>query len=136
MANFQAAGVEFEEEVFGELNIKRASREDDLFKGIDFRSNGLPVDLTYNFVGKDHTEKVGEYHLSCGSTVEFGIRTGNSHKGYTQFEEPVLVIGVELPDVAFMKGIVQTFAKKFAEISEQAEDLYWGWMDAHEEALA
>lgn len=100
---------------------------------------GVPTDFTYYFSGKDYTEVLpGTVDLSIGPKVFFGVRTGNSHKGYTKFERPVLILGLEV-DSKFirnwMNNLVDSFKAKLPEILEIGQALYWDWCDANSVAF-
>ena len=68
--------------------------EMDTRKGTDFLFNGIPIDVTYNFFGKDNMTIIEDsYTLPLGVTVKFGIRYGNNR---SRFTTPVLVVGFQL----------------------------------------
>ena len=73
--------------------------------------------------------------LFCGTKVRFGVRTGNSHKGFTKFERPVLVIGIDGADDSFigswLVNIVEAFGKKLQDIINLGQDQYWDWCEAN-----
>lgn len=108
----------------------------DKFAGTDAYMWGVPCDFTCNFTGKDHTEELPQsIDLFCGTKVRFGVRTGNSHKGYTKFEKPVLVIGIDGADEHFLgswlTNIVETFGKQLQRIIDLGQDQYWDWCEVH-----
>lgn len=133
------AGFHMEDKLFESLwnnGLLRATQYEDKFLGIDGRLNGLPVDLTCHITGKDHMEKLsGSIWLdkSYGFCVNYGIRVGNSHDGFTPFEEPVLVIGLSCPRIDLLDEAIRLFKKNFGRIGAMGEDLYWNWMDSHPE---
>lgn len=96
---------------------------------------GVPVDLTCNLAGKDYTEILPEtVDIFGGIKVRFGVRTGNSHKGFSRFENPVLIIGIDASESflgTWMENIVQAFGDKLEEIIETGQSQYWDWCDAH-----
>jgi hypothetical protein len=138
-------GVEFEQELcevcretfhnmgdvkgFQSVNGTKA----DLEQGTDCYIWGVPVDFTYNFEGKDHTEELPESIITREATFRFGVRTGNSHNGYTQFDTPVLVIGIDETDSfvrMFLGNIVEAFKNKLMDIINLGQDQYWEYLDA------
>lgn len=108
----------------------------DKFAGTDAYMWGVPCDFTYNFSGKDHTVALPEdIDLFCGTKVRFGVRTGNSHHGFTKFKRPVLVIGIDGADDAFLGSwlvnIVEAFGKKLQDIINLGQDQYWDWCEVN-----
>ena len=106
--------------------------EMDKFHGVDFILWGIPMDVTVN-PDKDHVEWSNqEVTLLNGTSVKFGVRTGNSHNGFTRFEQPVLVLHIncfygnifELED-----AIVEAMSKKIDEIVDAASDVYYDFID-------
>ena len=82
---------------------------DDTKKGTDMFIDGLRIDVTYNFEGKDHmaeqfTRKAVDIQFA-GRMVSFyvGVRYGNKHRGFTKFKEPVAVIGFTEEDCNFLR---------------------------------
>ena len=115
---------------------RRCQHKADKFAGTDAYMWGVPCDFTYNFSGKDHTVALPEdIDLFCGTKVRFGVRTGNSHKGFTKFERPVLVIGIDGADDSFigswLVNIVEAFGKKLQDIINLGQDQYWDWCEAN-----
>ncbi len=154
MANYylfsSPTGIEFEEEladccvrhftVKGDVSKKTfrtfSGTTHDTHDGVDVEIYGVGTDFTFNFSNKDHMEVLPV--VIEGRTVDFkfGIRTGNSHKGFTKFETPVLVIGFDA-DASyvrnFMARITSDFSNMLEKIIETGQDAYWNWMDAHPE---
>lgn len=136
-------GKEFEGELIEKISYTFkeedcfSTEQQDLFDGTDIFIYGIPCDFTYNFAGKDHMEILPEgLELAPGIEVRFGVRTGNSHNGYTQFKTPVLVIGFEGVDDEiirnWMEKIVDRFVGKIHDIIEVGQSQYWDWVDAQE----
>ena len=107
----------------------------DEFEGVDVEIYKVGVDFTFNFSGKDHMEKLPGIVYGRYVDFKFGVRTGNSHKGYTKFKTPVLVIGIDAEASYvrnWMANIVDDFRKHLDEIIDLSQSAYWDWMDAHE----
>ena len=106
--------------------------EMDLYEGSDLKIWGVPVDLTFAFSAKDNMTVISQtVELEC-STVKFGVRFGNTHKGFTKFTTPVLVIGVD-EDTRFIKMYLERLAESFRRhlnrILEVGFDSYWDTLD-------
>lgn len=110
--------------------------KDDIFKGTDAIIYGIRVDFTTNFSKKSHMVKLPEsINLGhCGVDINFGVRTGNSHKGYTKFEEPVLVIGVDADAKyihTWMDAIIETIKTRINEIIDIGQDQFLDYCETH-----
>lgn len=108
----------------------------DKFEGVDVEIYGVGIDFTYFFSGKDHMEVLPGLFSGRYTDIKFGVRTGNSHHGYTKFKTPVLVIGIDAETSYvrnWMANIIDDFEKNFEKIIDMAQDAYWGWMDLHPE---
>lgn len=133
-------GTDFEDEVvdiiqntIGEDCIRLSGSYEDRAEGTDATIYGLPCDITVNFYGKDHMEELPAVVPLDFATVRFGVRTGNSHNGFTPFENPVLVIGIDGFDIKQYKWyILNEFKKRIDEILEIGQDEYWNYIDAVE----
>ena len=77
------------------VNYEDVNDEEDAYEGTDFMFMGYRVDVTYFFSGKDNTTTLVAKPSFIGSDLKIGLRTGNSHR---VFDEPVIVIGFDLPD--------------------------------------
>ena len=108
----------------------------DIQQGTDATIWRVPVDFTCDFSGKDNCVKLpSEVTLEQGVTVLFGFRTGNSHHGYTKFEQPVLVIGLRADQEYlsnWMGHILDKFHQKMKEIIETGQKDYWDYFDSIE----
>ena len=140
-------GIELEESLTGAVVSHFMAMDDngavqytggtrlDIEQGTDLVIWGIPTDFTCNFAGKDHMEILPEtVDIFGGVKVRFGVRTGNSHRGFTRFKTPVLVIGIDAVESflgTWMENIVQAFAGKLDEIIETGQSQYWDWCDAH-----
>lgn len=95
----------------------------DLIYGFDRRvadkiiRNRIPIDVTYNFAGKDRMIVLpAKYTLACGIKLRFGVRFGNRKK---TFDEPVLVIGFETDSYcinSMMENIMDDVQREWSEI--------------------
>ncbi len=140
-------GIDFEDELCeatrNYLAVRNPKMSDRVFKtyqgtirdkyaGVDAVIYGIPVDFTFNFHGKDHMDDLG---ITIGD-FSLGIRYGNSHNGFTRFEEPVLVIGIDADNYYvrnFMHSIVDGFKASIHAIIEEGSSAYLDWMDARPE---
>ena len=140
---YKCYGYQFEDSIVaglddhfkGRRDIYQASSgtKEDLEQGVDFTLYGVPCDITYNFFGKNFTEKLERsVTIMPGIDVFFGVRTGNSHQNYTSFKTPVLVIGVDADTATlknWMETIVDAFMQKVDEIIDCGQDQYLDWLD-------
>ena len=136
-------GKELEGEVIQKVKCKltenccrSAGEVEDVCCGTDLYVYGLPIDLTYNFRGKDHMSILpGAVELMPGIKIRFGVRTGNTHLGHTKFAVPVLVIGIDGANDLIVRGWMDTltrlFSEKIDEIIEVGQSGYWDWTDRH-----
>lgn len=148
LSRYEGLGKELESELLealyehfrdkGDRNVVRitSGTDADLNGGTDALIWGVPCDITYNYLGKDHMEQLPKtFDLFAGTTVRFGVRTGNSHNGYTPFADPVLVIGIDGADdrmiSTWMVNIVSAFKNAAETILDLGQSQYWDWMDAH-----
>lgn len=79
------------------------------------------IDLTGNFSRKPNMPFMIDtgipvcpnayYPELSEQTIKIGIRTGNNHNGYTDFDEPVAVVGFDLSD----KGIYEKYSVEISE---------------------
>lgn len=72
----------------------------DKYEGTDFTYMDMRVDATVHFSGKKWMPYIADTGIEIipGQNLKVGIRHGNGHKGYTEFPEPVVVIGWDCPD--------------------------------------
>ena len=110
--------------------------EQDLLQGTVLYIYRVPVDITNNLAGKDNTYVFDKaIDLFGGIRVRFGVRTGNSHHGYTPFETPVLVIALDGASDSFMStwmtNILDALKKAAGTIIDAGMDQYWDWCDAN-----
>lgn len=114
--NRDSLGIEFESEFvskcthfsmrhLGKNLVTVATRRQDLHEGTDFIFDGVRIDPTMNFAGKDNTLQFRNSTLNLvlktlnGNVtikVDYGIRTGNA---VAKFNEPVLVIGFSTSEI-------------------------------------
>lgn len=143
--NNKATGKKFEDEIAWYLrkglgqsgkNLKRASEKDDKENGTDYvyltKDKVIPIDLTMDFTNKDNMYIIYNtgLNMSHGTYLNIGIRTGNSHKGGTAFENPVIVVGLDILPYQYKQGDtdldigsrVQKLAGRIIQLAEQAYD--------------
>ena len=99
----------------------------DLYEGTDGYWFGVPFDFTLSFGEKDHTVPIDDtVELGLGYYLRFGVRTGNSHNGYTAFSSPVWVIGLcgGVVDRNTLPRICELIAAKVEQI-ENVQDQYF-----------
>lgn len=63
----------------------------DWYQGTDAIIDGIHVDWTLNFSGKDHCKPLGKVTLADGVEVFLAVRTANNVK---KFKHPVLVVAL------------------------------------------
>lgn len=79
--------------------IKETSKEQDLYEGTDMiYDDDLRLDLTTAFDTKDNMPYMFDTGIPAanGKNYMMGVRIGNTHKGHTDFPEPVIVFGVTM----------------------------------------
>ena len=114
--------------------------EMDKCSGTDLFIYKVPVDLTANLYGKDHTHFFdAAVELFGGVTARFGIRFGNRHDGGHDFETPVLVIGLcGISSASWLhtwgQNVMDAFRRELESIVETGMGLYWDWLDGMEPA--
>lgn len=134
-------GTEFEGEVIylletyvkaiGERNfVKTAGTELDKFQGTDVVCCGIPMDITHNFSGKNHTIKVPNETIDAGYVdIKFGVRTGNDHR---MFRHPVVVVGID-EDSKFVTRNIDKICcdinKVVARVMDTAMNIYYEFCD-------
>lgn len=110
------------------------TKEQDEKEGTDCFVRGLRVDFTADMAAKDHCEVSNQTEFDLGDDVkvQYGVRTGNSYCGGTQFDEPVLVIGVTGDQRFVYTNMLELLDRVKAHVDEilaLGEDVYW----AHED---
>ncbi len=109
----------------------------DTEEGTDFELYGIPCDVTTNFWGKSFMDILPESYMltlrqGVSIEVKFGVRKGNSHKGFTAFKKPVLVVGFMLDNSTFRtwQDVLENAIKKYAsDMMEFGQSLFWDWCD-------
>ena len=113
--------------------VSTADTEADYLAGTDAVIWGIPVDFTTDAL-KDNTVWSDQtVRLLNGVEVRFGVRTGNSHNGYTEFDRPTLVLFVRcfMGNLwQMMDDVVDAFSKKFDEVFDIGEGFYYDYMDS------
>ena len=103
-------------------------------QGTDFIYNKeIRIDVTLNFSEKDTMPFIFETKTFLirdqELPVKIGIRHGNTHSGYTEFEIPVVVIGIDIDTETYLTWqdpILENIDKKIDEIMINAID---AWLD-------
>lgn len=89
----------------------------------------IRIDFTMNFSNKSWMPFITETDIPGlpWQNLKMGIRHGNSHKGYSEFEKPVIVIGFDCNagDMRQYEDIIQE------NFEQHAEDIYYAAMDCY-----
>jgi hypothetical protein len=102
----------------------------DKYEGTDFIYMDMRVDATVYLSGKKWMPYIADTGIEVipGQTLKIGIRHGNTYNGYTEFPEPVVVIGLDCADGKlfdlYEKEISQTLVHNADEIINTAVDVY------------
>ncbi len=124
---------DFEEALFTrnpkEKLTKTRGTELDKNEGTDFFHQGLRLDTTLDFSNKDTMPYVFDSKIPATGFQNFqiGIRHGNKHNGYTEFPEPVVVIGLDMEPYLYRLNkyeIMKNITAHADEIFRSAEDAY------------
>jgi len=133
----QAHGREFEDAFVeecissyrGDFTITTGT-ELDKCQGTDGILYGIPVDFTMHYNGKDHmTDLDSETSIFVRKQeikIQYGIRYGNSYKGFSKFKKPVLVVGVktDLAWAVWEDAIREAIHKNIQSIMDTGMDAY------------
>ena len=78
------------------MDIDQKAGTDFIYKSIDCTE--LRIDLTLDFEEKKCMPYIVETDIPATDSKNFkmGIRHGNTHNGYTEFDKPVVVVGLEM----------------------------------------
>ena len=103
--------------------MTKTTVKEDLYEGTDCKVLDVPIDITVNFSGKNRTWRSRTEIILDLCTIKFGVRYGN---GKVDFEEPVLVIGVEshIDIRTFMGNIIDSVKKQISKILDTGMDIY------------
>ena len=98
-------------------------------EGTDFVIDRLRMDSTLAFSHKNNMPFFYDTGLYAGGCQNFkiGIRLGNTHKGYSEFEQPVVVLGIDLPRSLYdanMDDIIGNLRKHADELFKKANEAY------------
>ena len=101
----------------------------DKHEGTDFVHNDLRLDATLDFDGKKFVPFQFDTGIPATSFANFkmGIRIGNDHNGYTEFPEPVVVIGLTMDSHTYrccQDEIVENMVKHADDLMFAANDAY------------
>lgn len=135
-------GASFEDDVINMLkslyNHKPSAfhtkdvRHTDLDKkqGTDFLVGEIRFDATLNFFNKDNMPLYSDTGVPAVNYKDFklGIRHGNAYKGHTDFETPVIVLGIDISPETYkrhwdviidnLKNNIQTIILKACDMLE------------------
>ena len=105
----------------------------DVLEGTDAIIEGIRVDFTTAFYAKDNmvAYESESIFIKYGD-IKFGIRTGNSHHGFTKFDVPVVVVGLDCANSfykTYVDQIHKTIESKMEEILDTISDVFWGYCD-------
>ncbi len=107
---------------FGRYIIPVTGTKEDKYNGTDFilrlndrgQTKNVRVDLTSAFsTKKDNMPLRYESNISFPDNskrnVKVGVRIGNSHNGFTPFQEPVIVLGLDVgsDEYAIARGVIR-----------------------------
>ena len=122
--------------VVSKETFRTSTEEEDLYNGADIFADGVPVDFTLAIDDKDNCTVCPKTISLGGHEVVFGFRIGNSHHGFHEFEEPVLVIGVTNVARSCLENVVDDLRKVWGKVIEKALEFYYAQIDRLEEAEA
>lgn len=113
--------------------VVKATKEQDEYQGTDVFLDGIRVDVTFHFSGKDHmVDRLVRYVEG----YKLGIRTGNNTEPFKDFvvvigedSEPQFVRDWELPN------LVKKISQKAEIIADAISDLFCEYEDMMEMAV-
>lgn len=114
-----------------EHNIKRyTGTQTDIENGTDMTYNRINVDITANFKNKTNMPFIIPTRIKATNEHYFslGIRTGNNHNGYTEFNDIVIVLGINMHNNQYNKHTDEIYGN----IAYYAEDIATAISDAYE----
>ena len=131
----QPTGSEFETDSLYALqksctSLKNCIGSDiDKNEGTDFIYQDLRLDATLDFEHKDNMPFAFDTGIpaATGQNFQMGIRIGNNHKGYTEFPEPVVVIGLCMDSHTYrlyQDNILENMIKNADDLMFAANDAY------------
>ena len=96
------------------------SSKDDIEQGTDAVCGEVRIDLTSNFTHKNYMPYIQDTGIPATRFTNFkmGVRHGNHHdRAYHPFDEPVVVIGVDMTPREFYRNQdeIEANVKKYAE---------------------
>lgn len=103
--------------------------DEDILRGTDYIINTCRVDFTMYFQGKDNVIQLPEVIAlkNSGVDLKLGIRTGN---GKVKFEEPVLVIGIDLIPSVY-RYLEERISEDIEKISDTLLDIMEDFYDLY-----
>jgi len=128
-------GKELEDEVsfvMKKIGVSKIGSKEDKEQGTDIVIYGVPCDITCDYYGKDHMEKLPKVLDLKHIRISYGVRTGNNHNGFTKFDIPVLVIGIDAP-IEYVKNyfdtIIDDIKRNLDEVVDMGQSQYFDWCD-------
>ena len=129
------SGSEFEKDIYRALSTEFPKLENhigdsmDKNEGTDFTHNNLRLDTTLDFSGKDYMPFISDTNITATPFHNFqiGVRIGNSHRGFHEFPEPVVVVGLDMDAHEYRKYqevIEESLIKHAKQIMFAANDAY------------
>lgn len=99
----------------------------DYTEGTDLMIGEIRIDPTINFDNKDYMPFVADTGIVAvgRQTWQMGVRHGNSHKGYQEFKEPVVVIGLNMSAQEYRANedaILESLEKNAEDLMVKADD--------------
>jgi hypothetical protein len=111
----------------------------DVYEGTDFMYCNMRIDATVNFSGKKWMPYIADTGVEIlpGQNLKVGIRHGNAHDGYTEFPEPVVVIGCDCADgnvyEEMSEDVLAALARNAETIENFAVDAYADYTETEKE---
>lgn len=143
--HFDRSGTELEQDFMGSVRTcidrsagKHTARSTsgtylDREQGTDALIDGMRIDITQDFSGKDHMPLIMDSGIPATRSQNFqiGIRVGNNFHGYTQFERPVIVVGFDATTQEYRQNdeiIMENLAKHGLALFDRCRDAYCDFM--------
>lgn len=113
-------------------DIDHNAGTDFIYKSIDCTE--MRIDLTLNFNDKKYMPYIVETDIPVtdSKNLKIGIRHGNTHKGYTEFDKPVVVVGIEMSPYEYRQHedeILDNIMDHYDDIICEAQTVYEAYTD-------
>lgn len=129
-AALKARGLKLSEKENKERRVNITLDSDmDHYQGTDMIvDNDTHIDATADFADKDHMPlwKETDIPATISRNFKIGIRTGNSYKNYTEFNTPVVVVGIDASPGDYDANcdvIESNISKHIGEILMECQDM-------------